>query len=116
MSLIDAIFGKTEEETKTIVSIPVLCKLWQEDGVWNGEAAHLAVAVFGESFEDTRHNLRIAIISHLQTLQDVGRLEETIPVLQACAKQRFVLDEIPNNEAVCRLTAGVEDHRVVCIA
>jgi len=45
--------NRTHEQQELV--LPVLCKLWydSEDETWNGVAEHLAVAVFGDSFEQT---------------------------------------------------------------
>lgn len=119
MSLIDTIFGKKdqEQEAQTVLEIPVLCRFWPEDDVWNGEAVHLSVAVFGDTFEDAMAHLEDAVISHLQALQEIDKLEETVKTLRLCAKHhRVTVDEMPTNEAIVRFTAGLQDHRVVAIA
>jgi predicted RNase H-like HicB family nuclease len=100
-----------------VVAIPVLLRLWQEDGVWNGEAAELPVAVFGDSFEQAAKNLHEAVVSHLEALQEIGKLDETAHVLRVYSRQRRLsVDELPSNEVVTKFNAGVQDHRVVCIA
>ena len=40
-----------EKRPSVSQEMPVLCKFWQEDGVWNGSAQDLPVAVFGETIE-----------------------------------------------------------------
>jgi hypothetical protein len=119
VSLMETVFGRKqeEEEGQVVLEIPVLCRLWPEDGIWNGEAVHLAVAVFGDTFEDTQRNLGDAVISHLQALQEIDKLDETVHMLRVCAKHhRMVLDEMPTSEAMLKFTAGLQDHRVVAIA
>lgn len=100
-----------------VLQIPVLLRVWQEEGVWNGEAVDLPVAVFGDTFEETVRALHDAVISHLETLQEVGTLDETIHILRVCARQRrFTLDDMGSNQSLIRFTAGLENQRVVCIA
>jgi hypothetical protein len=118
VSLLETIFGKKEEEeAQVVLEIPVLCRLWMEEGTWNGEAVHLSVAVFGTTFEEAKRNLEDAVISHLQALQEIKKLDETVQMLRLCAKHhRMLLDEMPTNEATIKFTAGLQDHRVVAIA
>ena len=114
------IFGEREAEADTVpkvLQIPVLLRVWQEEGVWNGEAVRSPIAVFGDAFEDTIENLQAAVISHLEALQEIGKLDETAHILRACARQhRFTLDEMGSNQPFIRFTAGLENHKVVCIA
>lgn len=117
MSVIEQIFGKREEVKEKVFEIPVLCRLWEEDGVWNGEAVDLAVAVFGKTFEETQHNLADAIISHLETLQEIEQLKDTVHLLRTCARMRRVsVDEMPSNQAFWRFSAGLQDEHLVPIA
>jgi len=47
-------------------SLPVLCRFWNEDGVWNGSAEDVAVAVFGQTLEEAINNLRAAVQNHFE--------------------------------------------------
>jgi len=73
-------------KTRKVKQFPVLCNLWQEDGVWNGVADDLPVAVFGATFEEAQANLCQALMSHLEALQEVGKLEETVALTEAQAQ------------------------------
>ncbi len=99
------------------MAIPVLLRLWREDDVWNGDAAELSVAVFGDSFEEAAKNLHEAVISHLEALEEIGKLDETARVLRAYARAYHPsVEELPSNKVVAKFEVGLQDHRVVCIA
>lgn len=118
MSVLDKSLGHSQgEELQSVVEIPVLLRLWKEDDVWNGEAADLPVAVFGDTFEAAIDNLHHAVLSHLEALQEIGKLEETAHILRACARNhRVSIDEMGSNQPFVRFTAGLQNHKVVCIA
>ena len=104
-------------DVDVVIEIPVLCRFWADDGVWNGEAIDLPVAVFGDTFEDAKKHLMNALISHLEALQEIGKLNETSKKLRACARQRcFSLEEMASNKPLVRLNAGIQDHKVFAIA
>jgi predicted RNase H-like HicB family nuclease len=69
--------GKTSPEI--VVEIPVLCRVWEEQGVFNGIAEDLPVAVFGKTHEEAQSNLRDAIISHLEALGELHKLQRAVP-------------------------------------
>ena len=75
--------GAMPSTRETIV--PVLCRFWQEDDVWNGIAEDMAVAVFGETFEEARENLRSAIESHFASAIGTGELSSMLDHLQSRA-------------------------------
>jgi hypothetical protein len=101
-------FGKRTEPSK---EIPVICKFWQEDGVWNGSAHDLPVAVFGNTLEEAKEHLADAIISHFCALQKIGQLDAVVFELQNVTHHQLNLDDMANNELFCKTTArmsGVE--------
>lgn len=117
MSVIGKIFGHEKASDHNVVEIPVLLRFWEEDGVWNGEAVDLPVAVFGKSFEETTRNLQEAVISHLETLKEIGTLKEAVDALRMCARQhRVSVDEMALNQPMVRFNAGLQDCHVVAIA
>ncbi len=117
MQLLDKMLGNNAEDIEQVIEIPILCRVWEEDGVWNGEAVHISVAVFGHSFEETKRNLIDAVFSHLEALQETGKLKETIDLLRLCARQKRVsIDEMPLNSAFWRLGAGLQDKHIVSLA
>ena len=98
------------------VEIPVLCRFSQEQGVWNAVAVDLPVAVFGHSFEEAQRNLGDAIITHLEALQEVGLIDETIQSLRCRAKDyRVAVQEMGNNEPLVRFSAAMEDHKILAL-
>lgn len=104
-------------DVEVVTEIPVLCRFWFEDEVWNGEAIDLPVAAFGEAFEAAQRNLFTAVISHLETLEEIGKLKETVNTLRACAKRHCLsMDEMASNQPFVRFNAGIQDHRVFAIA
>jgi len=118
VSVLDKILGEgASDAVPQVLEIPVLLRLWQEDKVWNGEAVDLPVAVFGETFEETASNLQTAVISHLEALQEIGKLKETADELRAGARKRRVsVNEMGSNQSFMKFNAGLQDERVVCIA
>lgn len=102
-----------QKKTSEVTKIPVLCKFWQEDGVWNGEAQDLAVAVFGDTFEDAQRHLSDAIICHLEALQELKQLKQTIAYLQQRARDFNVsAEEIPSNRPFLRMDATFHDNQL----
>ena len=61
-------FLRKKESAEVVVQVPVLCRIWEEQGVFNGIAEDLPVAVFGKTHEEAQSYLRDAIISHLEAL------------------------------------------------
>lgn len=82
---------------------PILVCFWEEDGVWNGRTVHLPVAVFGETFEEARANLSDAITSHIQSLEDAGKIDDVLAHLREHAKEHLRLDELKPNSFAGRI-------------
>lgn len=61
--------------TRTLVVIPVYCKFWFDDGVWNAIAEGFPGAVFAETLEDADKNLKDAIQGHVETLLEIGEFQ-----------------------------------------
>jgi predicted RNase H-like HicB family nuclease len=118
VSVLDKIFGENKtDNVSQVLEIPVLARLWREDGVWNGEAIDLPVAVFGDTFENAVAHLQDAVMSHLESLEEIGKLEDTAHILRACARNHRVSpDEMGSNQPFVKLNAGLQNHKVVCIA
>ena len=94
----------------------MLCKAWQEDGVWNATAEDLPVAVFGHTFEQARHNLHEAILSHLEAAQESGMLERVARQLrQRALEHSFTMAEMPSDHVMMKMRAAVQDHKVVAL-
>ncbi len=96
-----------------MIKIPVLCRFRQEDGVWNGIAEDLAVAVFGNTFEEAQKNLSDAILCHLEALQELKQIDQTIKYLQRRARECNVsVEDMPDNRPILRMEATLFDNQV----
>jgi predicted RNase H-like HicB family nuclease len=99
-------FHKQVREGQTHVF--VLCKFWPEDGVWNGIAEDLPVAVFGETFEEAKRNLADALESHLSSVMDSGEGDRVVKDLQSRARDYLCIDEIPLDSALLKMLVAVK--------
>lgn len=102
-----------EKRLSVSQEIPVLCKFWQEDGVWNGSAQDLPVAVFGETIEEAKKNLGEALICHFHALHEIGKIEKVTSDLCRLASERLSFDEMSNNELFWKTTISGEVCEVV---
>ena len=118
MALVSKLSGRGARARKTedSVAIPILCKFWSEDGVWNGVAETLPVAVFGETFEQAKDNLRDAIAAHLEAVREVGDLDATVEDLLQNAKNFLSVQDIPTGRTYARIEARVTGDRVRAFA
>ena len=89
------------------VKVPVLCRFWQEDGVWNGSAHDLPIAVCGDSLKEAQSNLDDAIISHLNSLERLGRIDPVINELMRLADERISRTELARG-LFCTVTAATQ--------
>jgi predicted RNase H-like HicB family nuclease len=71
------LFGKKELE-KPYLAIPILCRFWEEDGVWNAAAHDLPVAVFGKTLQQAKKHLNDALMAHFEALHELGKAQATI--------------------------------------
>jgi predicted RNase H-like HicB family nuclease len=93
--------GKTKQQLPPHADVPILVRFWQEDGVWNASAFDLAVAVFGDTFEEARSNFEVALDSHFALLVDMGRAVATVRRLKRIAKDRgFYADRMKPRQTV----------------
>jgi predicted RNase H-like HicB family nuclease len=118
VSLVSKLFGRGASVSKTehSVAVPILCKFWSEDGVWNGVAEHLPVAVFGETFEAAKDNLRSAIGAHLETVRELDDLDSTTETLLRDAKDFLSVQDIPSGLIYARIDARVTGDHVCAFA
>jgi predicted RNase H-like HicB family nuclease len=92
---------KTKKQVPSHVNVPILVRLWPEDGVWNASAFDLSVAVFGDTYEDAKRNFEEALDSHFALLVELGRAAETVKRLKRIAKERgFYAARIKPGQAV----------------
>jgi hypothetical protein len=97
---------KTKPAADVSIEIPVLCKFWQEDDVWNGVAEDIPVAVFGANFEQAQSHMRDAILTHLDALQELNHLTETIKMLRKRSRERYWSEiDMPLNQTLMRMSA-----------
>lgn len=92
--------------------IPVLCKFWEEDGVWNGIANDLPVAVFGKTFEQTRSNLLDAIISHLEAVYEGGDIERLLEELREKGRTYLPVDEISPDSPMVKILVAMQGQEI----
>ncbi|MGO9211234.1 MAG: type II toxin-antitoxin system HicB family antitoxin [Terriglobales bacterium] len=106
----------SKKQPTPIIEISVLCKAWQEDGVWNAVAEDLPVAVFGNTFEQARDNLHDAILSHLESAQEMGTLQLVADeLLRRASEWSFTMAEMPPDHVMMKMRAAVHDHMVVAL-
>jgi hypothetical protein len=97
-------------------AIPILCKFWHEEGVWNGTAEDLAVAVFGETYDQAIEHMRDALVSHFRTLEKARELESTLAKLERAGKRHWAVNEIPEHNSFMKMVAAVRDSKVLHVA
>ena len=105
--------SKTASET-----VPILCRLWQEDHVWNAVAERLPVAVSGHTFEEARDNLRDALEGHIRTLIEIDDFravfEKLLEHAHECAF--LTLSELPPNSAFVPMQAALHNDELLVLA
>ena len=98
------------------IEIPVLCKFWQEDHVWNGVAEDLPVAIFGRTFEEAQDNMRDAVLTHLDALQQLDQLVDTMKLLRKRSRERSLSElDLPLNQTFMRMSATLYDNRLLAL-
>lgn len=105
-------FGRKQESAKNEIAVPILCKFWLEDAVWNGIAADLAVAAFGSSFEEARDNLATALVSHFESVQEAGKIEQLIALLQEKARDYLPFAEVSPDSPLVKMLVAIKDDEV----
>ena len=106
----------SKKHATPVLELSILCKAWQEDGVWNAVTEDLPVAVFGATFEQAQNNLHEAIFAHLETAQETGMLEQVAKELRQRARERsFTMAEMPSDHVMMKMRAAVQDDRVVAL-
>jgi len=105
----------TQRETGTCAPVSILCRFWSEDGVWNGVAQDLPVAAFGQTFEEARRNLSDALLCHLQSASELGRLPEIMNLLQQREHDFLPVDEIPLNSPLLKILVAMKDREFLAL-
>lgn len=99
-------FGWFKKESKQSISVtvPVLCRVSQEDGVWTAVALDLPVVAQGECFDDATKNLHEALVAHCEAIQEHGDIELLISELQDSAKKHLIrVDEMQDNAPLVKM-------------
>lgn len=94
------------------VSFPILCKFWNEDGVWNAITVHIPVAVCGDTFEEAKENLRMAVDSHFEAHHSLGKEVPVIQELQKIARNYFSVDDIPFGSQMLKMLVAMKNQVV----
>ena len=109
-------FLSKKESAGIAVEIPVLCRIWEEQGVFNGVAEDLPVAVFGKTHEEAQSNLRDAVLSHLEALRELHKLEPVVEHLRSQARDiHFSPQELPRDQSVFRFSAAIHDSQILAL-
>ena len=98
------------------VVVPLLCEFWHEDGVWNGVARDLPVAVFGKTFELARKHLVEAVRGFMESVIKHGELAATLALLRKAERHGLSVDEIPVSRPFLKLSVEVRDRKSVAVA
>ena len=106
-----------EADKLATVTVRILCRLWEEDGVWNAVAEHLPVAVFGATFEEARHNLKDAIDGHLRTVSEIGKIAQLLEELADHARDYEFLNvtELPPQSVFVPIQAVLRDGELLAV-
>ncbi len=109
-------FLRKNASAEIAVEIPVLCRIWEEQGVFNGIAEDLPVAVFGKTHEEAQSNLRDAVLSHLEALMELHKLEPVVEHLRSQARDiHFSPREIPRDQSFFRFSAAIHDSHILAL-
>lgn len=78
-----------------MANIPILARLWQEDGVWNVSAFDAPIVAYGENLDEARSNFIEAVQCHFQALKHFNELHEAAANLRSIAEQHgFYADRV----------------------
>lgn len=96
---------------------PFLCRFWEEDGVWNGVAQDLPVAVFGETLDEALDNMKAALESHFAAVSRAGEAERTLEHLKARAAEYgwLSLNDLSPDAPLVKFLAAVRNHELVAV-
>jgi predicted RNase H-like HicB family nuclease len=106
-------YRQLESET----SVPVLCRFWFEDGVWNGIAADAPIAAFGSTVEEAMGNLREAIETHVLAAIETGQIASLINHLQERARDYgfLRLEEISPSSPIVKMNVALKNQELVAV-
>ena len=101
----------------TTKKLPIICRFWQEDGVWNGEAVDIPIATFGDTFEEAMQGLKEGIVSHFNASAQVGSVQELIDTVEQIAVDRGLLsyDDIMPSSPLVKMLVAFKNHQEVVV-
>ena len=88
------------------LELSILCRFWEEDGLWNGIAVNLPIAVFGDTFEESLSNMRDAVESHVEAVVEAGPSDELQRLQEH--RQSLDVDEIPFDSPLVKLLVAMD--------
>jgi len=96
------------KQQKANTTLAVVCRFWEEDGVWNGGADDLSVAVCGDTFEQAMEHMKDALQSHVESVfqssrKDLGELKH---------RTSINLDEIAPSSPIVKLLVTINRQQV----
>lgn len=99
------------------IIVPILCRFWLEDEIWNGVAVDLPVAVFGESFEAALSNLKSALKCHMEVVFESGKAAEIINHLQEKRREYGFLsmDEISEDSPIVKMLVAMKKPELLAV-
>ncbi|MGH9698117.1 MAG: type II toxin-antitoxin system HicB family antitoxin [Candidatus Acidiferrales bacterium] len=110
------IWGRKHSTEEQADVVPILCKFWHDEDVWNASAEHLAVAAFGKTFEEAQDNLQGALIAHIECWVEEGKGEELFARLREHARDDLSVNRLPARQPMTTLLIGMRDNEVFAAA
>ncbi len=102
---------KPKKTSSEIAAVAIFVRFWEEDGIWNASAVDLPVVAFGKNLKEAKNNFGDAILTHFDTLHELGKLEEVVQQLRMKPDDcKAFADNITSDEFVSKVTARVCDH------
>ena len=79
-------------------------------------AEDLPVAVFGKTYEEAHQNLKDAVLTHLETLRELRKLEPVVEHLRNQARETyFSTQDIPRDQSFFRFSAAIHDSQILAL-
>jgi predicted RNase H-like HicB family nuclease len=104
---------KPKKASSPALEVPVFVRFWEEDGIWIASAVDLPVVAFGKKLKEARNNFGDAILTHFDTLYELGKLEEVIRQLRRKPEDcKAFAENITSDEFVSKFNAPVRDHEL----
>jgi predicted RNase H-like HicB family nuclease len=106
--------SRKTKKASEITEVAVFVRFWEEDGIWNASAVDLPVAAFGKNLKEAKNNFGDAIMTHFDTLQELGKLEEVVRQLRRKPEDcKAFAENITSDEFVSKFKAPLRrDHEL----